>query len=137
VNVYGAKNLPSLGVESNEPNFFVIKIAFGVGNRDTLEIHRNPLSLRDENECEPDAVLRGNFAFDRISLANFDGSKVHEVDELRVGNHFLAVTGRWGNNQGRLRQPIVFLNGSGQRTNSADLKAGWINRFWLVASCEQ
>jgi hypothetical protein len=136
VNVYGAKNLPALGVESDEPNFFVIKVSFGVDNRDTVEIYRNPASLRDERECQPDAVLRGNFAFDRISLANFDGSKIHEVDELRVGAHFLAVTGRWGNNQGRLRQPIVFLNRLGSH-HSADLKTGWINRFSLVASSAQ
>ncbi|MBA4107381.1 MAG: hypothetical protein C0485_16715 [Pirellula sp.] len=134
VNVYGAKNLPSLGVESSEPNFFVVKVAFGVGNRDTLEIYRNPASLRDEKECKPDAVLRGNFAFDRISLANFDGSKVHEVDELRVGTHFLAVTGRWGNNQGRLRQPIAHLNGIDSRPTAGSVETGRLNRFWLVAS---
>lgn len=137
VNVYGAKNLPSLGVESDEPNFFVVKIAFGVGNRDTVEIYRNPTSLRDEKECEPDAVLRGNFAFDRISLANFDGSKVHEIDELRVGTHFLAVTGRWGNNQGRLRQPIAHLDGFDSRPTAVSLETGWLSRFWLVASSGQ
>lgn len=124
MNVYGAKNLPALGVESSKQNFSVIKIAFGFGNRDTLEIYRYPLSLRDEKECEPYAVLRGHFAFDRSSLANFDGSKAHEVDELRVGTHFLAVTGRWGYHQGRLRQPIAFLTGSDPPTNSKDLKAG-------------
>ena len=134
VNVYGAKNLPSLGIESSEPNFFVVKIAFGVGNRDTVEIYRNPASLRDEKECTPDAVLRGNFAFDRISLANFDGSKVHEVDELRVGIHFLAVTGRWGNNQGRLRQPIAHLDGSDSRPTVASANGGLSHRVWLVAS---
>lgn len=104
VNVYGAKNLPSLGEERTEVNFFVIKITFGVENRDTVEVYRNPESLRDEQQCEPDAVLRGNFSFDRISLANFDGKKSHEVDEIRVGTHFLAVTGRWGDNQRLLRQ---------------------------------
>ncbi len=134
VNVYGAKNLPSLGVESDEPNFFVIKIAFGVGNRDTLEIYRNPASLRDEKECTADSVLRGNFAFDRISIANFDGSKLHEVDEVRVGTHFLAVTGRWGNNQGRLRQPIAHLEGSASRSTDASDNTGRFDRFWLVAS---
>ena len=66
----------------------------------------NPESLRDEQACEADAVLRGNFAFDRISIASFDGSKTHEVDEVRVGTHFLAVTGRWGNN-GRIQRPIA------------------------------
>jgi hypothetical protein len=67
-------------------------------NRDTVEIFRNPESLRDEQSCKVDAVLRGNFAFDRISIASFDGAKLHEVDEVRVGTHFLAVTGRWGHN---------------------------------------
>ena len=38
--------------------------------------------------------LRGNFAFDRISLGNFDETKEHEVDELRVGTTYRAVTGR-------------------------------------------
>ena len=33
-----------------------------------------------------DAELVGNFAFDRISLGNFNGTKIHEVDEIRVGN---------------------------------------------------
>ncbi|RIK73056.1 MAG: hypothetical protein DCC67_18350 [Planctomycetota bacterium] len=107
VNIYGPRNFPALGEETTDTNFFVIKISFGVDNRDTVEVFRNPASLRDEGACEADAVLRGNFAFDRISLANFDGDKTHEVDEIRVGTHFLAVTGRWGNNQGRLQRQIA------------------------------
>jgi hypothetical protein len=109
-NVYGPKNLAALGDETDDANFFVIKITFGVENRDTVEIFRNPESLRDEQACEPDAVLRGNFAFDRISIASFDGSKTHEVDEVRVGTHFLAVTGRWGHN-GRLQGQIAGMVG--------------------------
>ena len=134
VNAYGLTNFPSLGVESNEPSFFVIKIEFGVGNRDTAEIYRNPASLREEKECTPDAVLRGNFAFDRISIANFDGSKCHEVDELRVGTHFLAVTGRWGNNQSRLRQPIARLKGSDSQSTDSSVSTGLLQRLSLVAS---
>jgi hypothetical protein len=107
VNIYGAKNLPALGQETTDVNFFVIKISFGVDNRDVVEVYRNPRSLRDEAACRADAVLRGNFAFDRISLANFDGSKALEADEIRVGTHFLAVTGRWGNNQGRLLRQVT------------------------------
>jgi hypothetical protein len=126
VNVYGAKNFPSLGEEADDANFFVIKICFGVDNRDTVEVFRNPESLRDEQACRPDAVLRGNFAFDRISLANFDGTKVHEVDEIRVGTHFLAVTGRWGNNQGRLQRAIASTAISDQ------LSAVSQNRFRLL-----
>ena len=133
VNAYGARNLPALGAESDEPNFFVVKLTFGVNNRDTVEIYRNPASLRDEKACQADAVLRGNFAFDRISIANFDGAKIHEVDELRVGTHFLAVTGRWGNNQGRLRQPIAFHQEFNPQPRLAGRDFGWHDGAWLVA----
>lgn len=108
VNVYGAANLPALGAENSEVNLIVIKITYGVANRDVVHVYRNPESLRDESLCKPDAMLRGNFAFDRISLGNFDGTKVHEVDELRVGTHYLAVTGRWGSNPERLQRRIAF-----------------------------
>jgi hypothetical protein len=128
VNVYGAKNFPVLGQETADANFFVIKISFGVDNRDTVEVFRNPESLRDEGACQPDAVLRGNFAFDRISIANFDGTKVHEVDEIRVGAHFLAVTGRWGNNQGRLQRAIAWRAVDGQRSAVSQNRAGLVSR---------
>ncbi|MEM8947343.1 MAG: hypothetical protein AAGD11_19370 [Planctomycetota bacterium] len=104
VNVYGLRNFPSLGHEDTDENFFVVKISYGANNRDTVEVFRNPESLKDENLCQADATLKGNFAFDRISLANFDGSKIHEVDELRVGVNFLAVTSRWGGERGRLQR---------------------------------
>jgi hypothetical protein len=99
-NVYGVQNFPALGEENTEENFYVVKITFGVENRDVVEIYRNPESLRDEQACKVDAVLRGNFAFDRISMASFHGAKIHEVDEIHVGTHFLAVTGRWGGKRG-------------------------------------
>lgn len=134
VNAYGADNLPSLGVESDDPNFFVIKIDFGIRNRDTLKIFRNPPSLRDERECTPNVVLRGNFAFDRISLANFDGAKVHEVDEIRVGTHFLAVTGRWGHHQARLRQSIATRLGPEPPLRTSQSNAWSFSRLGLVAS---
>ena len=44
----------------------------------------------------------GNFAFDRISLGNFHGTKIHEVDEIRVGTTFRAVTGRRGTGAGSI-----------------------------------
>ncbi len=102
VNIYGAKNFPALGAEDTKANLLVVKISFGANNRDTVEVFRNPASLDDEELCVVDALLKGNFAFDRISLANFDGSKTHEIDELCIGTHFLAVTGRWGGDRGRL-----------------------------------
>jgi hypothetical protein len=115
VNAYGLGNYPSLGEESTEVNFFVVKISFGVDNRDSVEIFRNPVSLRDEQACSIDAVLKGNFAFDRISLGNFGGDKLHEVDGIRVGTHFLAVTGRWGGNRGRLLRQMTRHLYRGQR----------------------
>lgn len=107
VNVYGIQNFPSLGQENTEVNFVVVKISFGAGGRDTVEVFRNPASLNDEQQCQADAVLKGNFAFDRISLANFDGSKSHEIDELRIGTHFMAVTGRGSGERGRLIRRIT------------------------------
>jgi hypothetical protein len=128
VNVYGDKNFPALGQETDDANFFVIKISFGVDNRDTVEVLRDPESLRDEGVCNPDVVLRGNFAFDRISIANFDGTKVHEADEIRVGTHFLAVTGRWGNNQGRLQRAIASRAVSAQLSAFSQNRAGFVSR---------
>jgi hypothetical protein len=106
-NVYGPGNFPALGSENTEANLIVIKITFGVDNQDILHVYRNPESLGDESACSADAVLKGNFSFDRISMANFHGDKVHLVDELRVGTHFLAVTGRWGGERSLLLRRIT------------------------------
>ncbi len=106
-NDYGLDNFPSLGEENTETNLFVIKISFGVDNQDTLEVYRNPESIQDEKACQVDAILKGNFAFDRISMGNFHGLKLHEVDEIRVGTHFLAVTGRWGGENSRLSRRLA------------------------------
>ena len=111
-NVYGQRNFPALGKENTETNFFVVRITFGVGNRDRVEIFRNPASLVDENLCQADAELVGNFAFDRISLGNFNGTKVHEVDEIRVGTTFRAVTGRRGRGPDRLVPRVAMKAGS-------------------------
>lgn len=107
VNVYGPRNFPSLGQENTETNFFVVRIRFGEGNRDEVEVFRNPKSLIDESLCEPTAVLVGNFAFDRISLGNFHGTKLHEVDEIRIGTTFRAVTGRRGRGPDRLAPRVA------------------------------
>lgn len=101
-NVYNNRNYRRLGEENTETNFFVVRMTFGVGNHDRVEIFRNPESFIDENACVVDAELVGNFAFDRISLGNFHGTKVHEVDEIRVGTTFRAVTGRRGRGPDRL-----------------------------------
>jgi len=114
-NVYGERNFPDLGKETTDTNFFVIRIAFGDGNRDRVEVFRNPESLIDENGCILDAELAGNFAFDRISLGNFHGTKVHEVDEIRVGTTFRAVTGRRHRGPDRL-MPRVAVRGRGRRS---------------------
>ena len=115
VNVYGQRNFPSLGKENTETNFFVVRITFGAGNRDRVEVFRNPASLVDETACKADAELVGNFAFDRISLGNFNGTKIHEVDEIRVGTTFRAVTGRRGRGPDRLVPSVAFGAGSRER----------------------
>jgi hypothetical protein len=106
-NVYNAQNYPRLGEENTDTNFFIVRITFGEGNRDRAEVFRNPKSLSDENASKPDAELVGNFAFDRISLGNFHGTKVHEVDEIRVGTTFRAVTGRRGRGPDRLMPRVA------------------------------
>ena len=51
-NVYGQRNFPSLGKENTDTNFFVVRITYGAGNRDRVEVFRNPASLVDENACK-------------------------------------------------------------------------------------
>ena len=96
------RNFPALGEETTDVNFFVVRITYGPGNRDQVEVFRNPASLIDEKACVVDAELFGNFAFDRIGIGNFHGAKIHEVDEIRVGTTFRAVTGRRGRGPDRL-----------------------------------
>lgn len=112
-NSYASHNFPSLGEENTDTNFIVVRIEFGADNRDRVTVYRNPESLADESACVADAVLKGNFAFDRISLGNFNGTKVHEVDEIRVGTTFLAVTGRRSRGPGRLMRRMARLEESG------------------------
>ena len=107
VNVYGLQNFPSLGKENTDVNFFVVRITYGQGNRDRVEVYRNPASLVDETACKVSAELVGNFAFDRISLGNFKGTKVHEIDEIRVGTTFRAVTGVRGRGPDRLAPHVA------------------------------
>ncbi len=114
-NVYGQRNFPALGKENTDVNFFVVKIEFGAGNRDRVEVFRNPASLTEESACKPDAELVGNFAFDRISLGNFNGTKIHEIDEIRVGTTFRAVTGRRGRGPDRLVPRVAEQSVENQR----------------------
>lgn len=83
-----------LGEENLDVNFFVVRIDFGDDDKDIATVYRNPSSLTDEGSCVATAKLRGMFAFDRVSLGNFEGSKLHEIDEIRIGTDFRAVTGR-------------------------------------------
>jgi hypothetical protein len=67
-----------------------------------------------------DAELTGNFAFDRISLGNFHGTKVHEVDEIRVGTTFRAVTGRRSRGPDRLIPRVAWSGRQGLRIAGAE-----------------
>ncbi|MEO1495748.1 MAG: hypothetical protein AAFV43_01230 [Planctomycetota bacterium] len=93
-NGYGPANYPRIGDERTDASFFVVKIEYGADHRDLATVYRNPESLVDERGAEAVARLRGNFAFDRISFGNFDGAKRHEIDEVRIGTTYRAVTGR-------------------------------------------
>ena len=84
------------------------------------EVFRNPASLVDENTCKADAELVGNFAFDRISLGNFNGTKIHEVDEIRVGTTFRAVTGRRGRGPDRLVPRVAGREAADPRLEAED-----------------
>ena len=88
----GLVELGDLGPETTEVVLFVVKISFGERNEDTIEVFKNPASLWDEEKCEPVVVGSGNFSFDRVSLANFEGDKVFDVDQVRIGSSFSAVT---------------------------------------------
>ena len=85
--------LGDLGKETTKPVLIVIKLEFGKNNRDIVSVFVNPESFADENQCKPVVSGEGNFAFDRIGLANFDGDKSFEVDHIRVGTNFSAVVG--------------------------------------------
>jgi hypothetical protein len=97
-----------------------VRIEFGAGNRDVATIYRDPESLIDEGRCKPTTTLRGNLAFDRISLANFDSlrGQVHEVDEIRVGTSFAAVTGQRSRKELPLTEALTSKAGSVRRTTS-------------------
>ena len=84
----------SLGAENIDTNLIVVRIDYGEDDRDRAIVYRNPRSLVDEFKCRPAAELTGNFAFDRVSFGNFEGDKVHEVDDLRIGTSFRVVTGQ-------------------------------------------
>ncbi len=101
-NIVGDK-CKLLGPENTGINFFVVRIDFGIDNLDRVTVYRNPVSLEDESRCQIAAKLSGNFAFDRISLANFLGNKNHSVDEVRLGTNFRAVTVE----RGQLEVPLA------------------------------
>ncbi len=105
-----------LGEETTETNLVVIRIDYGPNDYDRAIVYRNPRSLVDEFKCRPAAEIKGNFSFDRVSFGNFEGTKVHEVDELRIGTSFRVVTGQ----RSFLQAPIA--SDSSQRLN------------WLVAA---
>lgn len=129
-NIYGLQNFPSLGEENTDTNFIVVKITYGPGNRDRVAVYRNPESLVDESACVVDAELVGNFAFDRISLGNFNGTKVHEVDEIRVGTTFLAVTGRRSRGPDRLMRRMAVLDAPGSPSGAGVASAA--DQSWPV-----
>ena len=90
-------DLGNLGQPGTKPTLIVIRIDFGQQNKDRVTVYVDPESLADESQCSATATGDGNFAFDRISLANFEGDKSYEVDHIRIGTAFGAVTRRSDN----------------------------------------
>jgi hypothetical protein len=96
-NCYGADSVVNNGCDDSEPgqfrslgpqnagrNLIVVKFTFG-GGSDRAEIFRNPPS-RSQLPAQADAVLEGDFRFDRIALARFVGNApAHAVDAIRFG----------------------------------------------------
>jgi hypothetical protein len=80
-----------LGSESTDVVLVVVKLTFGNDNIDQLAVYIDPEDLDDESKCQPRVVGTGNFAFDRIGIANFDGRKDFSVGRIRIGTTFHAV----------------------------------------------
>ena len=77
-----------LGSATTEPTLIVLKIVFGANNVDEVFVFVNP----DPNkESHPLVYGKGNFAFDRIAIANFDGDKSFRVDRVRIGTSYSSV----------------------------------------------
>jgi FecR protein len=122
-----------LGKEDTETHLFVVRIDFGEDDHDVVTVYRDPDSLLDESRCKPTAKLKGNFAFDRISMGNFDSLKgnTHEVDEIRVGTSFTAVTG-----QRSLKQVQLASSGSQKPEQRAQATANNLISLIPVARIE-
>lgn len=101
-NGYIDEKALTLGKEDTDVNLFVVRIDFGADDQDLATVYRNPESLVEEKACQPAGVIKGNFSFDRVSLGNFNGAKIHEVDDLRIGGDFRVVTGQRSFIQGQL-----------------------------------
>ncbi|MEM6329627.1 MAG: hypothetical protein AAF790_05195, partial [Planctomycetota bacterium] len=93
-NNHAGERGASLGEETTGANLIVIRIDYGPNDQDRAVVYRNPASLVDEFKCRPAAELSGDFSFDRVSFGNFEGTKIHQVDELRIGTSFRVVTGQ-------------------------------------------
>jgi len=112
---YGAASVANNGRDDHEPgqfralgeqnmssNLIVVKFTFGSGDRDTVQVFRNPASTTEESKSTVDATLEGNFTFDRIALARFVGNDpVHSIDEIRFGTQYSDVFPRFGDKEVR------------------------------------
>lgn len=103
-------DIGDLGEPGTEPVLIVMRIDFGQYNNDRVTVYVNPKSLADESSCDATVTGTGNFAFDRISLANFEGDKTYEVDHIRIGTAFGAVTRKSDNLNFVSRLPSVENN---------------------------
>lgn len=80
-----------LDEENFDVNWIVVRVTFGEAGRGKAEVFRNPPPGAEESQLAPQAVLEGDFAFERVVIGNFNGLKSHQVDEIRIGNSWEAV----------------------------------------------
>lgn len=83
-----------LGLETVEPVFIVVRIDFGAENRDRIQVFLNPDPVVKQEQQTAVVSGTGNFSFDRIGLANFEGDKAFDVDGIRIGTTWSAVAGQ-------------------------------------------
>lgn len=83
----------NLGAGNTASNLFVLKFVLSDSNNsDTVTAYRNP-TLGTEPMTATGSTSGFNFAFDRVTMANFQtGSQSLAMDEFRFGDTYASVT---------------------------------------------
>lgn len=82
-------NFVDIGATSITPDLVVMKIDFADGD-DTMSVYVNPTS-DTTLPVTPTGTLTGDFGFNRIGLAAFQGSPAGEYDEFRLAGSYADI----------------------------------------------